>query len=571
MKEQKVKCDLKRILSIAAVVLAVVIGIGIGLILSGSNNDSKQDQVDNNDKSTAQDAEENTPSPEPASQATEESTPNSESSNEMQNIQAVDYATADLTQYYGDYYSPTGDYGITLSESTKENTISIKILRSTGEILSGNVEPGSDCILQSNGEIWGGIYIGFLKDGTVHVSLTPRADPESGYEEDLIPGNYSEIFGVTSAKMLAYLDDEAFFAALAQIERNCMQMDASMVINNPQLYCDGNIYRFPGVVTYVNGSVFILEIADVGAMGLSPSNKLVQISENNQIICHTTDYSVFVGEKVCVYGEGIGRESYTRTNHYGIAVPYETLAVDVGYIMRDGGIECGKTLTDYMENYVYGTYELKESSSNPYVLERTIYFGPNSINDRPYHIKRVLLDFVYGNITTVMSGAVILQVETTASVRRGQERNVTFFIDLDGSGLGYSSAWETGTNLPGYDTASYIRVSSAYASPDSEQDEPAYDESQQTGDPSYDLDLWQGRYFSNKNECLIELGVLPTGTDYFMNAYWDDGREDWGMVTPGVLSTLDGGTEVMLNLETDGSITLDLDGMGAEALCPVAG
>lgn len=130
---------------------------------------------------------------------------------------------------------------------------------------------------------------------------------------------------------------------------------------------------------------------------------------------------------------------------------------------------------------------------------------------------------------------------------------------------------KTASTRPGHDIASYIRVSSAYASPDSEQDEPAYDESQQTGDPSYDLDLWQGRYFSNKNECLIELGVLPTGTDYFMNAYWDDGREDWGMVTPGVLSTLDGGTEVMLNLETDGSITLDLDGMGAEALCPVAG
>lgn len=98
-----------------------------------------------------------------------------------------------------------------------------------------------------------------------------------------------------------------------------------------------------------------------------------------------------------------------------------------------------------------------------------------------------------------------------------------------------------------------------------------YDGYQDTNYSSCDLYIWQDSYFSSNNGCLIELIVMPTGTDCFMNAYWNDGREDRGIVTPGVFSTLDGGTEVMLNLEIDGSIILALDEMSAEVLWPVVG
>lgn len=447
----KEKGGLKKILRTVAIIFAVI--LVIGFFLPESDNDGMQGQSGNKDVNTTQPVNENVSSPE--SSATVSATQDNNITETPNQQDKVDYTAVNLAHYYGAYHSPSGTYGITLSEDTEGNSIYVELVYSTGEMLWGHVEPGNDSILLSGDEIWGGIELQFLEDGTVHISLTPMSDTENSYDEDLIPGDFTEIFGVTSAKMLANMNDERFLTALAQVERNCTQMDAATVTGNPELFCDGKTYRFPGIVDSIGDSGFLLKIAETTATGVGFS----QMSENNLIFCRSYDYPVSVGEKICVYGEGIGRGNYTKVYSDGAVIPYETLAVDVGYILRDGGIEYGNKLTDYMQDYVYGNYKLRGSSSTPYILEDMINFNPDSINGRAYHINRILLDFSYGgDVTTIMSNSVILQVETTASVRRGQEQNVTFRFKLDGSGCSYTSAWETGTVQPGFDSASYDRV-----------------------------------------------------------------------------------------------------------------
>jgi len=77
----------------------------------------------------------------------------------------------------------------------------------------------------------------------------------------------------------------------------------------------------------------------------------------------------------------------------------------------------------------------------------------------------------------------------------------------------------------------------------------------------YDLYHYQNTYYSIEHGYSVELLVLPGDTQYHFNLNWDDGRSDSGIVKPGVSSTLDGGTIVLLDLETNGAITVNLDGI----------
>lgn len=191
----KKKGGLKKILRTVAIIFAVI--LVIGFFLPESDNDDKQGQSGNKDVNTTQPVNENVSSPE--SSTTVSATQDNNITETPNQQDKVDYTAVDLAHYYGAYYSPSETYGITLSEDTEGNSIYVELVYSTGETLWGHVEPGNDSILLSGDEIWGGIELQLLADGTVHISLTPMSDIENSYDEDLIPGDFTEIFGVTSA------------------------------------------------------------------------------------------------------------------------------------------------------------------------------------------------------------------------------------------------------------------------------------------------------------------------------------------------------------------------------------
>lgn len=92
------------------------------------------------------------------------------------------------------------------------------------------------------------------------------------------------------------------------------------------------------------------------------------------------------------------------------------------------------------------------------------------------------------------------------------------------------------TDLPGNEAQSY------YTSYDGYQD-VSYSRSE--------LYSYQKNYLSGHNGYTVELMVGHDETYFFMNLDWGNGQSEWGEVIPGVSSTLDGGTEVMLTLEED--------------------
>lgn len=223
------------------------------------------------------------------------------------------------------------------------------------------------------------------------------------------------------------------------------------------MYCDGQIYRFTGEVVWSGDTNFLLKITDA--------------QENNLISCYNTSENVWVskGNIVCVYGTGIGEDTYTRTYSNGMVQEYTTLAVDVGFVLYQE--EHAYDFTENLEmnpavkEFMYGTYELTDSSSTPYLIESTFSIDEYGINGRPFTVDSIYIDFAGTSITGALDSKVYVELNVISPSKHMDEQNpvleypMTFQFALDGSGCNYGSSWfDKGAYFQCFDTASYVKT-----------------------------------------------------------------------------------------------------------------
>lgn len=353
----------------------------------------------------------------------------SDDSKNSDDIKEADYSTYNLYDWQKTYSSPQNGYEIDLLVMPNDIEFSVRLFWGNGVTEHGVVPPGVPTLIEGGGTT---ITIDLNDDGTIHVNL------DDCFEEDLLIGSLYETANVVTSRTLGKLTDEERFKYLCEIETHCSELMASDVINNPNYYCDGTTYRFPGEVAYVADGMFLLRIKEDSSI------------YNDHIVCFS-DYYVHLGEQVCVYGEGIGAGTYTKGEDN-----FQTLALNVGYILRDGG-ESYDEIGENLAQLIYGDYSLKEYSGTPYILESEVTIDGNNINGRPYTVESVKLDFAYSSLTNIISGTSICVYVSTTS-RRGAEVKINFDFSLDGKSMRYSAAWDTGSVQPEYDTASYYRA-----------------------------------------------------------------------------------------------------------------
>jgi len=375
---------------------------------------------------------------------------------ELSVVEKVDYTNLDWSEYNGDYYSPTEAYGINLyyyDDENEESEKSIYVLLdyAWGDHDEGEVIFGEETTL-ANGAT---ITLTPQSDGSLHIRLYSSMTANGNYEEDLIRGNLFDNIGITPS-MLGRMSFEDAFSHLCEIENNCRNMDAATVTGNPSVYCDGKIYRFPGEVVWCGDYKFLLKITDD--------------LENNLIVCYPGE-NVWVseGDKICVYGTGNGTDSYNRTFSDGTVRNYTTLAINAGYVLyqSDQYYNFTESLDIYpdIQNFICGNYELKSSSSNPTLLEKTLTIDNSTINGRPYTIENVYIDFAVESLTTSLSDHVYLKFNVHTPSKRSvyedapTEYPMTFQFALDGSSCNYGCMWKVDSTNIGFDTASYVKVS----------------------------------------------------------------------------------------------------------------
>ena len=294
----------------------------------------------------------------------------------------------------------------------------------------------------------------------MHIILQSAISAEGNFDEDLIEGDLFDEIGITPV-MLAQMDYAEAFSHLCEIEKGCVGMNAETVVERPDVFCNDKIYRFSGEVIWCDETHFLLQITDALEAPL----------ENNVISCYSSNERawVSVGDIVCVYGYGIGEDTYTKTYSDGTTREFTTLAFDVGYTLyqEDRYYNFTDCLDMYPEikDFIYGTYQLKDGESTPYLLEDTITITEDGINGRPYKIDSIYIDFAGVSSTRSLESKVYIEfnvISPSKSMDRQDtvlEYPISFQMALDGKICYYSSRWfDQEAYTPLMETASYVKV-----------------------------------------------------------------------------------------------------------------
>ena len=363
----------------------------------------------------------------------------------------LDYTTLDLDIYCKEYYSPTEMYGISLLPDEMSGGFYVSLDYSAGLHDEGVVIPGEETTLV-NGAI---MTLEPQADGGMYITLYSAIGADGNFKEYLIEGSLFDIIGIAPS-MLGQLDFGEAFSHFCEIEKNCINMDATAVIDNPWAYCNDTTYRFTGEVVWCGDTSFLLQITDD--------------LENNLISCYNTSGNVWVseGNKICVYGKGIGEDTYTRTFYDGSVQEYTTLAFDVGYVLyqEEQYYNFTNNIDMYpsVKNLIYGTYEC--SGSTPYLLEREITIDENTINGRPYTVDSIYIDFAATSMTTSLADKVYIELNVLSTSKHSDDLGITdeypmsFQFALDGSGCNFGATWFDQTSYsPAFDYALYVKTS----------------------------------------------------------------------------------------------------------------
>ena len=377
--------------------------------------------------------------------------------NEKLTIQEIpNYSNLNLEVYCKKYYSPSELYGISLLQDTSINGFYVDLNYASGFHDEGTVIPGEETTLA------GGTYITLLpqENGGMHIILQSAISAEGNFDEDLIEGDLFDEIGITPV-MLAQMDYAEAFSHLCEIEKGCVGMNAETVVERPDVFCNDKIYRFSGEVIWCDETHFLLQITDALEAPL----------ENNVISCYSSNERawVSVGDIVCVYGYGIGEDTYTKTYSDGTTREFTTLAFDVGYTLyqEDRYYNFTDCLDMYPEikDFIYGTYQLKDGESTPYLLEDTITITEDGINGRPYKIDSIYIDFAGVSSTRSLESKVYIEfnvISPSKSMDRQDtvlEYPISFQMALDGKICYYSSRWfDQEAYTPLMETASYVKV-----------------------------------------------------------------------------------------------------------------
>ncbi len=313
----------------------------------------------------------------------------------------------DISKYYGKYYSKSKLYEISLQENDGKSFY-ISLVYTDGTIDDGYVTPNKQTTLNNYSQV----VITLKKNGVVHIKLNSAISANGNFDEDLIKGSLLEAVGLISASLLNDMDYSERFPYLCQIEENCLNLSAKSLIQHPNQYCNDTIYRMPGVVTWAEGNKFLLQITEK--------------QKNDTIICYSQT-PVTEGEKICVYGNGIGKGTYTKGSK-----KYETLELQVGYILYPNkNIPYEGALPGYIQNFINGDYTLKNAYSSPYNLESTLSVKDSVINSRSYTIEKATLTFSYTPDFDNLNGLVAVQLLVSTGNKRNQPVQLSLLFDVD--------------------------------------------------------------------------------------------------------------------------------------------
>lgn len=351
-----------------------------------------------------------------------------ESSNSATNSKADD-STLKYSNYFGTYYSPTELYEVTLSEfdqaitEDEKKSIYIEIKYIDGTYDNGIIMPNKQTTLTNNATV----TLKFKKNGKVHIKLYSAISANGNYDEYLKKGTLIDKVGLISASQLNHLSEKKLFKYLCELEHNSSSVAIKDMINHPKQFCDEIIYRIPGKVTWAEEGKFILEITND--------------YENDSIVCYSSE-TVSEGEEICVYGKGIGEDEYTKTYYDGIPSDYKfkTLGFNVGFILRKDCYVYYDEIPNFWGEFIYDEYNAQTQYGTPNNMEKTIVIDSNTINGRPYTIKKSFLTFSYASIYNDLDGIVDIALSVVTTNKYNQEVDMTLFFGLEGSECGYNLA-----------------------------------------------------------------------------------------------------------------------------------
>lgn len=181
--------------------------------------------------------------------------------------------------------------------------------------------------------------------------------------------------------------------------------------------------------------------------------------ENDTIICYSDDY-VSEGEEVCVYGNGIGVGTYTKTYYDGVPTDYEfeALELNVGFILKENIFTYNSGIPTYIQDFIYGDYVYKPNIGDPYYMEDYLSIDASTINGREYTVKSTKLTFSYTPDFDNLNGLVCFNLVVSTIDRRGNEVDIGLFFDLDGIECNYTLVKHNEGTISSTEFGFYLRA-----------------------------------------------------------------------------------------------------------------
>ena len=117
-----------------------------------------------------------------------------------------------------------------------------------------------------------------------------------------------------------------------------------------------------------------------------------------------------------------------------------------------------------IKDFIYGTYQLKDGGSVPYLLEDTITITEDGINGLPYEVDSIYIDFSGVSSTRSLESNVYIEFNVISPSKHMDRQDsvleypLSFQIALDGKICYYSSRWfDQEAYIPIIETASYVK------------------------------------------------------------------------------------------------------------------
>lgn len=205
-----------------------------------------------------------------------------------------------------------------------------------------------------------------------------------------------------------------FMQKLTAEQNTQSYMSFNQLIRNPNQFNDGRMYRFTGYISSIDRNE-------------SSSAATFQVEDTIIVIYYPGWIDALQGDMLTIYGYVNGISQYNSSTQGTV----QTAGVDiVYYTIGSGLVDC--ELTEEQWDFITGDWYSNDSDR---YIESTVTITKNTINGRPYTIKRIGIgssNILFNYASENLLSGQELYLNYIGEAANGETINGTFFFNFDG-------------------------------------------------------------------------------------------------------------------------------------------